>query len=133
MGPLNIHSVAHALKRTYEDDYLADCNDYKGRMKWSGNYDSYICSITISNAQPEDAGVWKCEIEKYNGGKYRGIDQIINAHFNIEINVTSPTTTTSSITTKNVSASTQMTGDGADKKSQSILCILIMTILVTLL
>ena len=102
-------------------------------MKWSGNYDSYICSITISNAQPEDAGVWKCEIEKYNGGKYRGIDQIINAHFNIEINVTSPTTTTSSITTKNISASTQMTGDGADKKSQSILRILIMTILVTLL
>ena len=64
---------------------VADCKDYEGRMEWSGNYDYYICAITITSAQFEDAGAWKCEIESYAAGKFRGYGYNVTADFNIEI------------------------------------------------
>ena len=66
---------------------VAECKDYEGRMEWSGDYDYYGCAMTINNAQFEDAGDWKCEIESYASGQLydQGLSYIVTADFDIEI------------------------------------------------
>ena len=53
-------------------------------MKWSGNYNEHICAITIKNAKSEDAGRWRCEIESYASGQYRGYGYNVTSEFNIK-------------------------------------------------
>ena len=65
-------------------------------MKWSGNYKDHICAITIKNAKSEDAGRWRCEVESYARGKYRGYGYNVSSEFRIRFipKATTPTTTT---------------------------------------
>ena len=53
-------------------------------MKWSGNYKDHICAITIKNATSEDAGRWRCEVESYARGKYRGYGYNVTSEFYIK-------------------------------------------------
>ena len=53
-------------------------------MEWSGNYTDHICAITIKNAKSEDAGRWRCEIESYASGKYRGYGYNVTSEFDIK-------------------------------------------------
>ena len=78
---------------------VRECKDYKSRMEWSGNYDYYECAMTISNAQLEDAGAWKCEVESYAFGKYRGYGNKVTADFDIEF-IAKTTNTTTTTTAK---------------------------------
>ena len=68
-----------------KDITIVECNDYEGRMEWSGDA-FYKCAMTIHNAQPKDAGAWKCEIESYAPGKDRGYGSNVTADFDIKIN-----------------------------------------------
>ena len=77
---------------------VADCTDYEGRMEWSGNYEYYGCAMTINNAQTQDSGAWKCEIESYAAGKYRGYGYNVTADFSINIIATTSTTSTTTTT-----------------------------------
>ena len=66
---------------------IADCEDYKDRMEWSGDYEKFECAITINNAKLEDSGTWSCEIESYPDGKYRGEGYGFNVSAEMEIQV----------------------------------------------
>jgi len=74
-------------KRDVWNITVADCEDYKDRMVWSGNYDYYKCAITIMDAKREDAGAWSCEVESYAAGKYRGYGYNITSEFDIDVRV----------------------------------------------
>ena len=64
---------------------IADCEDYKDRMEWSGDYEKFQCAITIKNAKFEDSGLWSCEIESYAAGKYRGYGYNATAEMEIKV------------------------------------------------
>ena len=66
---------------------IDDCEDYKDRMEWSGDYEIFECAITIKNAKLEDSGTWSCEIESYPHGKYRGEGYGFNVSAEMEIQV----------------------------------------------
>ena len=66
---------------------IADCEDYKDRMEWSGDYEKFQCAITIKNAKLEDSGTWSCEIESYPNGQYRGEGYGINVTAKMEIEI----------------------------------------------
>ena len=66
---------------------IADCEDYKDRMEWSGDYEKFQCAITIKNARLEDSGTWSCEIESYPNGQYRGEGYGINVTAKMEIEI----------------------------------------------
>ena len=66
---------------------IADCEDYKDRMEWSGDYEKFQCAITIKNAKLEDSGTWSCEIESYPNGQYRGEGYGINVTAKMEIKI----------------------------------------------
>ena len=66
---------------------IADCEDYKDRMEWSGDYEKLECAITIENAKLEDSGIWSCEIESYPNGQYRGEGYGINVTAKMEIKI----------------------------------------------
>ena len=53
-------------------------------MEWSGNYRDHICAITIKNVNSEDAGRWRCEVESYAKGKYRGYGYNVTSEFHIK-------------------------------------------------
>ena len=66
---------------------IADCEDYKDRMEWSGDYEKFQCAITIKNAKLEDSGTWSCEIESYPNGQYRGEGYGFNVTAKMEIQI----------------------------------------------
>ena len=70
--------------RTTQKDSALEFDTFKDRMKWSGNYKDHICAITIKNAKSEDAGRWRCEIESYARGKYRGYGYNVTSEFDIK-------------------------------------------------
>jgi hypothetical protein len=66
---------------------IANCEDYKDRMEWSGDYENFECAITIKNAKLEDSGTWSCDIESYPDGKYRGDGYGFNVTAEMEIQI----------------------------------------------
>jgi len=92
-------------KRDVWNITVADCADYADRVVWSGNYDYYKCAVTITDARPEDAGAWSCELESYAAGKYRGYGYNVTSKFDIDF-IAKTTTTTSTTTTTTVTTTT---------------------------
>ena len=62
----------YVWKRDYWNVTVEDCNDYQGRIEYTGNYDYYNCAIILKSVTLEDIGEWSCELESYHVGKYRG-------------------------------------------------------------
>merc|ERR1712038_2153921 len=52
----------------------------------------------LDNVTPEDAGEWKCELESYHAGRYRGYGYLKTGVMEISV----PTTTTTTTTTTKV-------------------------------
>jgi len=70
-----------------------NCTDYQNRAFYTGDYDNYICSITINSTTIEDTGDWFCELEEYWRGYERGDGKNVTGKMSVEI---IPKTTTTS-------------------------------------
>ena len=42
---------------------MGQCDDFAGRVKFRGDYNSHECGLEIVNADIEDDGDWSCEFE----------------------------------------------------------------------
>jgi hypothetical protein len=46
------------------------CQDFQGRYKFIGDFDSYHCGIRITDMKPEEAGKWRCEVKDFDWWVY---------------------------------------------------------------
>ena len=49
-----------------------NCDDFKGRFEYLGDYDNYKCGIRISGVEKEDAGAWRSGCLWFGFGWQRG-------------------------------------------------------------
>lgn len=77
---------------------VLDCQDFKGRFEFDGNYNQYECGLILRNVRKEDAGEWTCELENYYSGRYRGYGYNATANMVLEVKQETTTTTTTTST-----------------------------------
>ena len=85
---------------------MLQCDDFNGRIEFkyqegSKNlYNNHICEITLKSVTLEDQGIWKCNLESYHNGHYRGYGWQIQGQMSLEVqpNITMTTTMTTTTT-----------------------------------
>ena len=45
--------------------HVDNCEDFKGRFKFIGDYENHKCGIRLADMRPEESGEWKCILQSY--------------------------------------------------------------------
>jgi len=102
------NSCEYQWKKTPYNVTDGPCDDFQDRAEFVGDYNYYQCGITITKAEPGDAGEWSCDIVSYvngNGGS-RGDGYTASKTYTVIVDMPPTTTTTTSTTTTTTTTST---------------------------
>ena len=75
-----------------------NCDDFKERFEYLGDYDNYRCGLRIYDIHPDESGEWTCKLDDYDGNGY-GFGTQVERSFEVRVKVKTTTTTSTTTTT----------------------------------
>ena len=79
---------------------VLNCSDFSGRFRYAGDFNNYVCAVTIDDIRADESGEWTVELENYYNGYTRNYGYKTRAKFVVTVERPITTTSTTSATSK---------------------------------